>query len=226
VLALLLAGCGARGTPMAGGDIGADTAEAKNMRGAMVAFLQARGTLRSKEVTDAIGAVPRHLFVPRDVPLSEAYADRPASLGEGRALVQPTVLAAMLEALGLHGDETLLVAGSGTGYEAAIGARLAKRIFTVEAAELGGKGRLDRLALPNVTAREGDPGKGWSDYAPYARVLFTAPGEVPAEVLAQLEDGGLLVVVEGGRLLAVRRKGAGFVREDLGAHGFAPGKEP
>jgi protein-L-isoaspartate(D-aspartate) O-methyltransferase len=169
-------------------------------------------------VLEAMLRVPRHLFVPP--PLAAlAYRDTPLPIGFDKTISQPFIAAVMLDLLGPEAQETVLEVGTGLGYQAAVLAELAARVFSVEvveelasAAEL----RLDRLGYPRVAVRVGDGSRGWAEHAPYDRILVTAAAErVPPALLDQLRPGGRLVLPlgpeEGQRLAAADKDAAGHV---------------
>lgn len=192
-------------------------------RARMVERLRGRG-LRDPRVLEAMGAVARHRLVPEAL-RHRAYDDRPLPIGERQTISAPEVVAVMTEALGLRGDETVLEIGTGSAYQAAVLARLAARVISVERIpSLANRARsaLDALGVTNVIVQLGDGTRGWPALAPYAAVVVTAGGpDVPAPLLAQLAPGGRLVGPFGSRgaqeLLRVRKGPAGrLVRESLG----------
>ena len=204
--------------------------------------------IRTRGVSDprvlaAIDAVPREAFLPPE--LAEfAYDDRPLPIGAGQTISQPYIVALMTEALGLTGDETVLEVGTGSGYAAAVLARTARQIYTIERHAMLADAARDRLAAlghDNVVVRCGDGTLGWQDHAPYGAIVVAAGGpELPHALLEQLAIGGRLVMPVGTsraqELVRVTRVGpTEYRREDLGpvvfvpligAHGWAPGTEP
>lgn len=183
--------------------------------------LRARG-IRDQRVLAAMARVPREHFVP-PARRADAYDDRPLTIGHGQTISQPYMVALMSEALLLTGAERVLEIGTGSGYQTAILAELAARVFTVErVAELSetAKARLDELAYTTVCYRVGDGTLGWPEKAPFDRILVTAGApEVPPALAAQLVDGGLLVIPVGNEysqdLLRVQRRGERLRRERL-----------
>lgn len=187
------------------------------------------GDLWDPRVLRALGDVPRHLFVPRAL-LADAYADEPYPIGRDQTISQPTVVAIMTQALELTGAERVLEIGTGSGYQAAILARLARSVFTVERiASLGEEAaeRLAALGVKNVAVRVGDGFEGWPAEAPFDRVVVTAaPAGVPQALLDQLADGGVCVAPVGDHwaqtLMRWRRTAEGLSHESLGSVRFVP----
>jgi protein-L-isoaspartate(D-aspartate) O-methyltransferase len=161
--------------------------------------IQARG-VRSKPVLDAMRATARHLFVPAEQRAS-AYADHPLPIGYGQTISQPYIVALMTELLDVSRDHTVLEIGTGSGYQAAVLAPLARRVYTIEIVpELAASSTalIEKLGLNNVTVRRGDGYQGWKEHAPYDRILLTAaPPEIPQALLDQLKPGGKLVAPVG-----------------------------
>jgi protein-L-isoaspartate(D-aspartate) O-methyltransferase len=179
-------------------DPGADWAD---LRRRMARDLGRMG-IADPRVLEAVAKVPRHRFVP-DGSLPFSYADGPLSIGYGQTISQPYMVAAMTEALGLTGAERVLEVGTGSGYQCAILAELAREVVTVERVpELSTRaGRVLRdLGYDNVTLVVGDGTLGVPEHAPYDAVIVTAGAPAaPGPLLAQLADGGRLVIPEGGR---------------------------
>jgi protein-L-isoaspartate(D-aspartate) O-methyltransferase len=181
-------------------------------------------------VLDAFRRVPRHAFVPESQQ-AEAYEDHPVPIGHGQTISQPYIVAFMTEALGLHGGETVLEVGTGCGYQSAILAEIAGRVYTVEivpslAAEA--EARLARLGYSNVTTRVGDGYAGWPEAAPFDAIVVTAAApRIPEPLLAQLRDGGRLVIPIGAdsldqELRLVVCRGDGFEERRLLPVRFVP----
>jgi protein-L-isoaspartate(D-aspartate) O-methyltransferase len=161
--------------------------------------LRGRG-VRDPKVLEAMQTIPRHLFVPEPY-RPEAYADNPLPIGEGQTISQPYVVALMSELLALQGHEKVLEIGTGSGYQAAVLARLAKEVYTIEvlpalAARAGET--LKRLGYANVSVKSGDGFFGWPENAPFDAILITAAAEIiPDPLWAQLVEGGTLVMPLG-----------------------------
>jgi protein-L-isoaspartate(D-aspartate) O-methyltransferase len=157
--------------------------------------------ITTSRVLDCLERVPRHEFVPAEF-RDRAYEDAPLPIGGGQTISQPYIVAAMTAALSLRGDERVLEIGTGFGYQAAVLACLSREVFTVEfRAELATEAaqRLTRLGYTNVHVHCGDGTLGLPEFAPYDAILVAAAApSVPAPLLAQLAEGGRMVVPVGG----------------------------
>lgn len=163
--------------------------------------LRPRG-IADARVLSAMGSVPRHEFVrPTDMDL--AYADMPLGIGYHQTISQPYIVALMTELLAPRPDEIVLEIGTGSGYQAAVLARLCRQVYTLERIpELAEHARatLHRLEVRNVEVIAGDGSLGWPLQAPFPAIMVTAAApHVPKPLLAQLADGGRLVLPVGGR---------------------------
>jgi len=161
--------------------------------------IRARG-VKDARVLKAMEKVPRHRFVPEHL-WDEAYFDEPLPIGYGQTISQPYVVAYMTEQLGLTGDEKVLEIGTGSGYQAAILAELAKEVYTIEIIpELGKRAAevLKELGYENVHVRIGDGYRGWPEAAPFDAIILTAaPDHVPQPLLDQLKVGGRMILPLG-----------------------------
>ncbi len=190
--------------------------------------LAARG-VRDPRVLEAMRKVPRHELVPPEL-RGEAYDDRPLPIGHGQTISQPYIVAAMTEALRLAGDERVLEVGTGSGYQAAVLAELAREVYSIEiVAPLAERARRDlaRLGYANVQVRQGDGYRGWPEHAPFDAIVVTAaPDHVPEPLLAQLAPGGRLVLPLGGsfaqELVLLTRGADGVTRQELLPVRFVP----
>ena len=189
----------------------------------MVERLRAAG-LRDARVAEALGQVARHSLIPEAL-RHRAYDDVPLPIGERQTISAPHVVARMTEALGLGGEETVLEVGTGSAYQAAVLARLAARVVSIEripALANRARSALDALGVTNVIVHLGDGTRGWPALAPYDAIVVTAGGpDVPPPLLAQLAPGGRLVGPFGARgaqeLVRVSRDAAGRLwAESLG----------
>ena len=173
----------------------------------------ARG-IADQRVIDAMLKVPRHKFVEQALE-GKAYQDAPLPIGEKQTISQPYMVAVMSEALALDGSETVLEIGTGSGYQAAVLALLADRVFSLERIpSLARRARkvLDECGFGKVNIRLADGTQGWQEMAPFDAILVTAGApEVPQHYLDQLAVGGRLIIPVGDResqlLLRVTRTG-------------------
>jgi len=183
--------------------------------------------IKDERVLRAMVKVPRHIFLGEGF-WPQAYGDFPLPIGEGQTISQPYIVALMTEALELRGDEKVLEIGTGSGYQAAILAELAERVFTIERiSSLAARARriLDELGYPNVLIKVSDGTYGWEEEAPFDGIIVTAGApEVPQTLLRQLKTGGRLVVPVGDEysqiLLRLVRKEKGYKEDDLGGCRF------
>lgn len=183
--------------------------------------LRAR-SIRDPRVLEAMMSIPRERFLPpalRDL----AYADQAVAIGEGQTISQPYIVAYMTEHLAVAAPHRVLEVGTGSGYQAAVLSRLAAHVYSIEridflrerAAEV-----LTELHLTNITLGRGDGSMGWAAHAPYDRIMVTAGApSVPPELIAQLAEGGRMVIPVGGagdqRLIAVDRMPGRIVETPL-----------
>ncbi len=194
----------------------------------LIEELQAKG-IRDLAVLKAFDEVPRHLFVPTGV-RHRAYEDTALPIGHGQTISQPYVHAKYLEVLGLTGRETVLEIGTGSGFQTALLAKLADRVFSIERIpELAEMARdaLRSLGIEKVVQRVGDGTLGWPEYAPYDAILVGAASpDVPQPLVDQLAMYGQLLVPVGDReeqvLMRVQRTPDGLVRAPLDAMRFVP----
>lgn len=163
--------------------------------------LVARG-IKDPRVLAVMRELPRHLFVAEAL-RSQAYGDAPLPIGHKQTISQPYMVAFMTEALGLQGDERVLEVGTGSGYQAAVLARLVRRVYSVERIpDLARSARrvLDELHLINVNIKVTDGSYGWEEQAPFDAIMVTAGApSVPENYVRQLTVGGRLVIPVGER---------------------------
>ncbi len=189
--------------------------------------IRARG-VRDPLVLAAINKVPRHLFVPEGM-RGWAHADEPLPIGQGQTISQPYIVAYMTEALGLQGGERVLEVGTGSGYQTAVLAEIAREVWTIEIVEslaLQARSILDSLGYANIHYRVGDGSGGWPESAPFDAVIVTAAAaRMPESLEGQLGPGGRMIVPVGTylqELFLVRREEKGLMRERLLAVRFVP----
>jgi len=195
--------------------------------------LRGRG-IRDPRVLAAMARVPRHLFVP-PVWQREAYADYPLPIGAGQTISQPYIVARMTEALELEGPEKVLEIGTGSGYQTAILAALAREVWTIErvpALSKDAEKRLRRLGYTNIHFFIGDGTLGLPQEAPFGRIIATGGlPRVPQTLIDQLGDSGIIVAPVGRRdfqrLVKLRKVGDTVEEVDLDGCRFVPliGKE-
>jgi protein-L-isoaspartate(D-aspartate) O-methyltransferase len=172
------------------------------MRAELIEHLGAE--IKDKRVLAAMARIPREQFVP-PVERHLAYEDKPLPIGFDQTISQPLIIAMMTEALELTGDEKVLEVGTGSGYQAAILAELARLVITTERlsplAEAA-KEVLDRLGYTNVEVHLAEATLGWQKQAPYDAIIVTAGApRVPPDLLAQLAIGGRMIIPVGSRYL-------------------------
>jgi protein-L-isoaspartate(D-aspartate) O-methyltransferase len=158
--------------------------------------------IKDKRVLAAMRSIPREHFVPKES-RHLAYQDRPLPIGYDQTISQPFIIALMTEALELKGREKVLEVGTGSGYQAAILARLARLVITTERVSAladRAKRLLDELGCNNVEVHRAEGALGWRKGAPYDAIMVTAAApKVPPELLSQLKTGGKMVVPVGSR---------------------------
>jgi len=156
--------------------------------------------IKDSRVLDAFEKVERHLFIPAEI-RGSSYADFPVAIGEGQTISQPYIVALMTECLGLAGDEKVLEIGTGSGYQTAILALLAREVYSVERidalAQRAGR-LLDELGYANIKSKVSDGTLGWPEEAPFDRIMVTAASpHIPLPLTEQLKDNGKLILPLG-----------------------------
>ena len=161
--------------------------------------IEARG-VRDEKILDAMRKVPRHLFIPWNM-RAYAYHDEPLPIGEGQTISQPYIVAYMSEVLRLKGNERILEVGTGSGYQAAVLAEIAKEVFTIEIVKslsLKAKKVLDKLGYKNIYFEIGDGTLGWKEHTSYDAIIVTAaPAKVPQALREQLRISGRMIIPVG-----------------------------
>jgi protein-L-isoaspartate(D-aspartate) O-methyltransferase len=206
-----------------------DDAHFANLRHRMVTEQIISRGVKDKRVLEALRRVPRHWFVPEEY-ANIAYSDSPLPIGHGQTISQPYIVALMTELLELEGGENVLEVGTGSGYQAALLAYLARQVHTIER-HAGLADHADevllRLRFTNVRVHVGDGSLGLPKYAPYQAIMITAAApSVPQPIFDQLDEGGRLVLPvggAGGQMLDRWRKRSGeFKQEHIAPVAFVP----
>ncbi len=164
-----------------------------------IAFETGRPELNPK-VMQAMGGVPRHRFVPPDKQ-RQAYENHPLGIGHGQTISQPLIVALMTDLLELEPQHRVLEVGTGSGYQAAVLALLAREVYSIEIIEPLARDaaqRLRELGYKNVSVRAGDGYQGWKEHVPFDRIIVTAAApKVPPPLIEQLKPGGRMVIPVG-----------------------------
>lgn len=197
----------------------------------LVRRLRQKG-ISNERVLEAMASTPRHLFVDEALS-SRAYEDTALPIGRGQTISQPFVVAMMTQAVvNQVRIEKVLEIGTGSGYQAAVLAHFADKVFTTERIgelQRSARQRFHRLGLHNIYTRHADGMEGWPGQAPFDAIVVTAGGRIPEALYEQLADGGVLVAPEEAgpyqQLIRVIRNGSSLDREELGAVSFVPLRE-
>jgi protein-L-isoaspartate(D-aspartate) O-methyltransferase len=205
-----------------------DPEEQRSQRLRMVRTqIEARG-VSDPAVLHAMRKIKRHLFMPPRY-RAYAYADSPQPIGKKQTISQPYIVAAMTEALKLKPNARVLEIGTGSGYQAAVLAEIAKEVYSIEIVpQLAkrAKALLKRLGYKNIFLRTGDGYRGWPKKAPFDAIILTAaPPRIPSPLIKQLAVGGILIAPIGRhyqRLVLLRRNRKGIVQETLLNVRFVP----
>lgn len=156
--------------------------------------------IKDKRVLDAMGKVPRHIFI-EEALRSRAYGDYPLPIGEKQTISQPYMVALMTEALELRGNEKVLEIGTGSGYQSAVLAELCDKVYSVERIKslaIKAREHLDSLKYMNVAIKIFDGTYGWIEHAPYDAIIVTAGApEIPQSLIDQLAISGRMVIPVG-----------------------------
>ncbi len=196
----------------------------------MVEKLRDHYKIADQRVLEVMSTLPRHLFVSEAIK-SQAYKDNALPIAGGQTISQPFIVARMTELLGLTGQEKVLEIGAGSGYQTAVLASLASKVFAIERLPNlveDATRRLQMLGFRNFTLKAGDGTEGWSTYMPFDAILVAAGGpEIPEPLIQQLKIGGKLVMPLGDdqrrqSLIRVTRTEASFETENFGPCAFVP----
>lgn len=196
----------------------------------MVKFLREHYKIADENVLEVMEKLPRHLFVP-DALKAQAYKDNALPIAANQTISQPFIVARMTELLELTPSSKILEIGAGSGYQTAVLAALAGRIYAIERIPqlaAGAQEKIRRLGFTNVDLQCGDGTNGWRNAAPFDGILVAAGSPtMPDPLLNQLKIGGKLVIPIGQdqktqRLYRVTRAAKNFQTEDFGACAFVP----
>ena len=205
------------------------TGHTSMMRETLVGQLRSRGITEEK-VLEAIASVPREKFLERDF-ATRAYDDSALPIGAGQTISQPYTVAYQTQALQLKPDEKVLEIGTGSGYQAAILAKMGVRVFTIERhVDLleHARKRLESLGFHKILSRAGDGTRGWPEYAPFDAILVTAGApDVPESLVKQLSpNGGRMIIPVGSRqsqkMYLIKKNGEQISAEELNGFAFVP----
>ena len=185
--------------------------------------------IKDLRVLETMSRVPRHLFAQESLQ-HRAYGDTPLPIGENQTISQPYIVGAMTAALGLKGEERVLEIGTGSGYQTAVIAELARQVFTIERLNnLSRKAQeiLEGLNYMSIVFKMFAGTYGWPDQAPFDAILVTASAkEIPESLVKQLGEGGRLVAPTGDaheqKLVVLTKNGSRVSRRELGACKFVP----
>ena len=203
--------------------------DAVPLRMRMVLMLR-RGGVTDTRLLAAMEQLPREAFMP-DAFKARSYENVALPIGHQQTISQPVVVARMTEALRLTDRHKVLEVGTGSGYQAAVLAKLCRRVYTVERHKplaRDAEARFDRLGIRNITTRVGDGSMGWPEQAPFERIMVTAAAvDVPGLLLDQLAPGGVMVLPIGldeadQQLVRVTRTATGSEMEEMGPIRFVP----
>ncbi len=193
----------------------------------LIHFLQANG-IEDSRVLNAIHALPRELFVSPAM-VHQAYDNNALPIGQGQTISQPYIVAKMTELLELKNDSRVLEVGTGSGYQTAVLAQLVDHVYSVErikALQWEAKRRLKQLDIYNVSTKHADGWLGWNAKGPFDAIIVTAAAsEIPQALLAQLNDGGRLIIPVGDeeqQLLKVTRNGEQYFQQVVEMVRFVP----
>ena len=224
--------CSCRVRPRLSGKLMSESLDFKALRRAMVDAIVAHARAAgpdtgraelARAVLDVMARVPRHEFVPTEL-RAFAYFDTPLPIGFGKTISQPYIVALMTDLLDIRPSDRVLDVGTGLGYQAAVLARLASRVYTIEIIEELARSAARRLAeqgCDNVEVKVGDGSGGWAGQAPFDRILVAAAPElIPPALLAQLASDGRMVIpagLDGAQtlMLVTRNESGGLATEDI-----------
>lgn len=191
--------------------------------------IELRG-IHDKNTLNAMRTVERHLFVPA-IYKDRAYEDRPLPIGYGQTISQPYIVAYMTDLLDVESGDTVLEIGTGSGYQAAVLGEIVSQVYTIEIIEelgLSAKERLNDLKYNRVEVKVDDGYYGWEEHGPFDGIVVTAASEyIPPPLIAQLKDGGKMVIPIGSpfsvqTLMLITKKGEEIITHNLMLVRFVP----
>ncbi len=203
------------------------------MKEHLVDYWESSGTIKDKRLLDAFKAVPREMFI-RESYLSEAYGDYPLPIGHGQTISQPTTVMMMTQALELKPGDKVLEVGAGSGYQAAIIAKMVGengKVITTEIVSelvLFAQDNLKKAGIKNVEVVCLDGSKGYEKQAPYDKIIVTAAcPKIPKPLIEQLKEGGIIVAPVGAlffgqNMVKARKVNGKLEKESLGQFVFVP----
>lgn len=175
--------------------------------------------VRDSKVIKAMIKVPRHKFLPPEY-ADQSFIDGPLPIGEKQTISQPYIVAYMTEALKLKSSDKVLEIGTGSGFQTAVLAEIANRVYTIEIIEsLGQKAKklLEELGYRNIHFKIGDGCFGWKEHGPYDAIIVTSvSAQIPKELINQLAEGGRMVIPVGGvaqKLVMIERKSGKIIQK-------------
>ncbi|MBR9789888.1 MAG: protein-L-isoaspartate(D-aspartate) O-methyltransferase [Vibrionaceae bacterium] len=193
----------------------------------LIEYLVASG-IKDQRVLDAIHHLPRERFVSQAM-MHQAYDNNALPIGQGQTISQPYIVARMTELLELEPTSNVLEIGTGSGYQTAVLAQLVERVYSVErikSLQWEAKRRLKQLDIYNISTKHGDGWLGWETKGPFDAIIVTAAAEViPQALLAQLKDGGRMVIPVGEteqQLLKIERRGEEYLSTVVEMVRFVP----
>jgi protein-L-isoaspartate(D-aspartate) O-methyltransferase len=204
----------------------------EKLRKTMVETQIKRRGVSEKKVLNAMLKVERHLFI-SEKEIDNAYADNPIPIGEGQTISQPYIVAYMTELLQINSDSKVLEVGTGCGYQTAILAEIAKKVYSIELIELlseRAKKILEQLDYKNISLKTGDAYQGWEEYAPFDAIIVTcSPTHIPKKLEEQLAESGRIIIPVGERfsqeMLILKKEKGVIIKERTISVRFVPMKD-
>jgi protein-L-isoaspartate(D-aspartate) O-methyltransferase len=227
-ISFFLAGCHSRGGNGSSESVESHYTDARQRMVRQQITGLGRG-IRNARVIEAMGTVPRHEFVP-EAHRHQAYADHPLPIGHNQTISQPYIVAFMTEQLDPQPSDHVLEIGTGSGYQAAVLAKLVEKVFSIEIVKPladQAQATLARLNYTNVVVKAGDGYAGWAEHAPFDSIIVTcAPEKIPQPLVDQLKEGGKMIIPVGPlfdqKLYLLEKKGGAVQPRGVLAVRFVP----